>query len=332
VTVVANPLPVPEAVPFPAHLSSLLQALTTGAAAARAASQSQATLVAEDSMTGVCASIVAGAVRSRDRGILAINLFLRPNPTLRRRARELLYRLALRNPRFRFTVCSGTQAGAYARTLRVSSARFALLPDCCPPGPPVWISPVNPRVAPDDGYVFIGGEAYRDWDTALEAARLANDVEFVFAAFSKRWRNPSVPANVTVRLDLSEDDFFESVARARVVVIPLLGEVTAGLLVLINAVLRGKLVIATRTSVTELYVPEDCRDVLVPLGEAGSLAAAIRRYCADDDERVACAIKCQDFVVTSHSAEQYTQALLDLIRQLDESTLPHAVRLDLPGP
>jgi glycosyltransferase involved in cell wall biosynthesis len=214
-------------------------------------------------------------------------------------------------------VCSGTQADTYARIFGVSSARFPLLPDCCLPG---WVSPVHPRMAPDDGYVFIGGVAYRDWSTALEAARLASDIEFVFAAFSKFWRNVALPANVTVKLDLSLDEFDDCMARARVVAIPLLGEVTAGLIVLINAVLRGKLVIATRTSITELYVPAGCRDVLVPMSEPESLAATIRRYCADDEDRLACAIECQDFVVTTHSAQEYTRQLMDVIEEMDESS------------
>jgi len=175
-------------------------------------------------------------------------------------------------------------------------------------------------MALDDGYVFVGGVAYRDWSTALEAARLASDIEFVFVAFSKYWRNVAVPANVTVKLDLSQDEFYDSLAKARVVAIPLLGVVTAGLLVLINALLRGKLVIATRTSVTELYIPAGCRDVLVPMGEPESLAATIRRYCADDENRLACAIECQDFVVTTHSAQAYTRRLLDLIEDMDETS------------
>ena len=317
VRVVGNPVPMPAALPIPAPLSSWGLALATGAAAARVASRTRATLVTEDSMIGVCASMLAGVGGFQDRGILGINLFLGISPTLRRRARELLYRLALRNPRTRFTVCSGAQADTYARMLGVSSARFPLLPDCCLPA---WTSPVHPRMALDDGYVFVGGVAYRDWSTALEAARLASDIEFVFVAFSKYWRNVAVPANVTVKLDLSQDEFYDSLAKARVVAIPLLGVVTAGLLVLINALLRGKLVIATRTSVTELYIPAGCRDVLVPMGEPESLAATIRRYCADDENRLACAIECQDFVVTTHSAQAYTRRLLDLIEDMHETS------------
>ena len=163
-----------------------------------------------------------------------------------------------------------------------------------------------------------GGWHPADWDTALEAARLASDIEFVFVAWSRLWRDVAVPPNVTVKLDLSQDEFYDSLARARLVAVPLLGDVTAGLIVLINAALRGKLVIATRTPVTEVYVPPSCREALVPMGDPEALAEAIRRYCCDDAGRLAQAIEFQDFVVTTHSAQAYTQRLLGHIREINE--------------
>ena len=316
VRVVSNPVPIPTAIPIPAPLSSWLRSLSTGVAAARVASRTRATLVAED-MTASCAAVLAGFGRFHDRGILGINLIFESNPSLRRRARGLLHRLALRNPRARFTVSSAMLADTYARIFGVSSNRFPLLPDCIPPD---WSSPVHPAMAPDDGYVFVGGERCRDWSTALEAARIAGDIEFVFAARSKRWRSEPVPPNVTVKLDLSVEDFFDSVARARLVAITLTSGVTAGLVVLLNAVLRGKLVIATRTSVTELYAPATCLDVLVPIGEPSALATTIRRYHADDENRLAFAIECQDFVVTMHSAQAYERQLADIIREMAGSS------------
>jgi glycosyltransferase involved in cell wall biosynthesis len=110
------------------------------------------------------------------------------------------------------------------------------------------------------------------------------------------------------------------VSRARLVAIPLLSDVTAGLVVLLNSVLRGKLVIASRTSVTELYVPAGCDDVLVPMADPAALAATIRRYCANDEQRLACGLACQKHVVTTHSAQAYARRLTALISEMSEAS------------
>lgn len=294
-------------------MTTWARSLLTGIASARLASRTGSTVVTEELMPGAVAAVVEMAPGSRDRGVVNVNLIFERDPSVRRRARELLYRLALRNPRSLFTAGSPELSAEYARTFSTAAARFPVLPDCVLP---IWVDPVSPRSTPDDGYVFIGGEANRDWGTAIAAARLAPDTDFVFSARSQLWAHTDVPSNVRVVLDVSEDRFYELLSRSRLVALPLTSDVTAGLVVLMNALLRGKLVVATRTSVTSLYFPRAASGVLVPRADPGALAAAVRTFWDEDEARLTLAEDCQEFLLREHSAHDYSLRLVELVRRL----------------
>ena len=312
VRVAPLPIRIPSP-PLPATVATWVRCLLAGYSAARLASRTRSAVVTEEPMAGAVAAVASARPGSQDRGVLSINLIFEPSTSARRQARAVLYRLALRNPRSLFTAGSPELAGSYARLFSVPAARFPVLPDC---SLPIWVDPVPPRSTPDDRYVFIGGEANRDWETALATARLAPEVDFVFSARSRHWRHSDVPGNVTVLLDIPEDRFYEVLSRARLVALPLTSDVTAGLVVLMNALLRGKLVLATRTSVTELYFPAARSDVLVRIGDPAALVAAIRRYWEARDLRLDVAGECQAFLVREHSAQDYAERVVQLLAQL----------------
>jgi hypothetical protein len=314
VAVAPQPVSLPSS-PIPVALATWVRCLLSGISAARLASRTRSAVVTEEPMAGAFAAVAAAVIGSRDRGILSINLIFEPDSSARRRARALLYRLALRNQAAVFTAGSPELSRAYAHLFSAPPARFPVLPDC---SLPIWVDPVPPRATPDDGYVFIGGEANRDWNTALAAARLAPHVDFVFSARSRLWKHDHVPSNVTVLLDITEDRFYEVLSRARLVALPLTSDVTAGLVVLMNALLRGKLVLATRTSVTELYFPHDAQDVLVDIADPSALAAAIGRYWQDAELRLAAAEECQRFLVREHSAQDYAREVVRILEMLGE--------------
>ena len=83
-----------------------------------------------------------------------------------------------------------------------------------------------------------------------------------------------------------------------------------------NALLRGKLVVATRTSVTSLYFPRAASGVLVPRADPGALAAAVRTFWDEDEARLTLAEDCQEFLLREHSAHDYSLRLVELVRRL----------------
>lgn len=101
--------------------------------------------------------------------------------------------------------------------------------------------------------------------------------------------------------------------QARLVVLPLNSEVTAGLIVLKNSILMGKPVIATETSATKNYFPEDCRDLLVPMGDVQEMAKALRRLWHDEETRLLKTKLLRDYIMHNYSPAVFAARVADLI-------------------
>ena len=141
----------------------------------------------------------------------------------------------------------------------------------------------------DDGYVFAGGGTGRDFATLIEAVDgTRTQLRIVtFGPESLRWAAP-LPENVQVEWTMPLQDFLERIARARVVVVPLLDESSDfGQTTVVQALSLGKPVVATRSPGVVDYVADGREGFLVAAGDAGALRAAIARL-DDDDLRRAC--------------------------------------------
>ncbi len=78
------------------------------------------------------------------------------------------------------------------------------------------------------------------------------------------------------------DDYFRVLLQAAVVVVPLLvDDISAGQMVMIQAMACGCALVVTDTPTTREYVSHDVEALLVPLGDAAAMAAALRALLAD---------------------------------------------------
>ena len=303
-------------------IGSYAEAMFLGGRAKRFAAIHGAVIVAssEGHRAGVFASIAPVMHGHWRPPALCMNLMLYDKPGPRTGLRKLLYRTALLNRRITFTVSTGDLRDHYARLLATRSERFVVLPDCYAPG-----HRALPQHDPvdDGGYAFVGGDAARDWETAIAAARACPTVSFLFVARSRSWRNVDLPPNVELRFDLPLGDFFEAMRRSRLVLVPLSNDVvTAGIIVVTHGAIMDSLVIATRTPATELYYPPECSDLLMPMGDTRSFANCIRKYWEDEHERRAAADRLQAFVLEHHSPEAYAQAVGSWVRSAFRETAP----------
>jgi glycosyltransferase involved in cell wall biosynthesis len=290
-------------------LAGYVSSLRLGWRAARAAARKQGVVVADTTahMAGVFAAVVPASWSLRRAPALCLNLILYDKPGWRTLARKSLYRLALANKRAMFTVSNGDLRDHYARMLRASPERFTVLPDCYSPGHREFRQHDSSE---EEGYVFVGGEAARDWATAMEAARLCPTTQFIFVARERRWKDRSLPDNVELRFDLPLNDFYEVMRRSSLVVVPLNNEiVTAGLIVVTHGALMGCPVLATRTPAVESYYPSESQDLLVPPRDPVALADRISRYEEDPGARDAAAAALRAFVLQNHSPEAYAGAV-----------------------
>lgn len=130
--------------------------------------------------------------------------------------------------------------------------------------------------------VVAAGRSGRDYATLLRAVEgLPVDTHIIC---DQPGLIPPYPANGGVRVlaDCHEDALIEEMARASVVVVPLsVADISAGQMVLIQAKALQRPLIVTDTPTTRDYVTDGEDGLLVPLGDAAALRAAIQRVTSE---------------------------------------------------
>ena len=125
-----------------------------------------------------------------------------------------------------------------------------------------------------DRYFFSGGTSNRDYKTLADAFRGIR-ARLVIACHANDIKGLDLPDNVTVRHDVFGDLFQDHIDKAYAVILPILrNDVSAGQLVLIDAMRSGKASIVTSGSCMEDYVDRSCA-VSVPRQDAQALAEAV---------------------------------------------------------
>lgn len=142
----------------------------------------------------------------------------------------------------------------------------------------------------DEGYVFAGGGAGRDFATLIEAMR-DSDLPLRIVTFSPEtlgWPG-ELPDNVKVEWTMPLPQFLERIAGARIVVVPLReGTSDFGQTTVLQALSLGKPVVATRSPGVVDYVHDEREGLLVEAGDVAACRAAVMRLFADAQLREDC--------------------------------------------
>lgn len=138
--------------------------------------------------------------------------------------------------------------------------------------------------AAEGGFFFTGGTSNRDYPTLVEAFR-GLPYRLEIACYPGDVAGLDLPPNVSVLHGVFDDEFKQKVRDCLAVVIPIRkADVSAGQLVLLDAMRLGKSSIVTQGSCMEDYVDDSCA-LRVPGQDAAALRAAIERLAGDADLR-----------------------------------------------
>jgi glycosyltransferase involved in cell wall biosynthesis len=143
-------------------------------------------------------------------------------------------------------------------------------------------------VAREDGSVFTGGGADRDFAALVEAAR-GEETRLEIVAFAPGAVGGDLPSNVRVRGPLRPHEFLERMASAAVVAVAVREPRSPhGQTTLVQALALGKPVVATRSAGLVDYVEDGREGLLVEAGDVDGYRSAIRRLLDDPAFREAC--------------------------------------------
>jgi hypothetical protein len=165
----------------------------------------------------------------------------------------------------------------------------------------------------DDGLVFAGGDSMRDYEPLIEAARHVPAP--VVIASRRKLRGP-LPANLRAG-PLPHARFLQTLHRASIVVVPFTRGLrrSAGQQTYLNAMALGKLVVVTDGLGVGDYLEHGRTALIVPPGDAASLAAALR-WALDPANGPAVARIREQGRAIAHARftpEAYVNRLLDVV-------------------
>lgn len=197
-----------------------------------------------------------------------------------------LYRWLVTSPALNVLVC----AASFERKLYVANfgaqvdRKLVFIPfgRNMPLAPPERLP--GPAAGAAEPFFFTGGTSNRDYKTLLDAFR-GLPYRLEIACYPQDVAGLDVPPNVTVLHGVFDDEFKRKVRECLAVVIPIRkADVSAGQLVLLDAMRVGKASIVTQGSCMEDYVDDSCA-VCVPGQDAKALQDAVRHLAEDEASR-----------------------------------------------
>ena len=165
---------------------------------------------------------------------------------------------------------------------RTARAKFV----CIPYG--LHISGREEKIKPESAvssnrpYILTAGRSGRDYATLFKAVEFLDIDLHVVCDSSNPLAGLTVPANVSILRDCYDAAYVDELRSALFVVIPLgVNDISAGQMVLIQAMAFAKPTIITRTATVEEYVLDGKQSLLVSQGSVTELRAAIDRLISD---------------------------------------------------
>jgi len=275
----------------------------------RLAGRGDATIVSTNFHVGALAAALSRLRRGGQPNVLALNAIVREKAPALTWARTHLYRLAFGGGSLRLTVNSRENALRYQRMFGFDEQHISVVND---PWAPHY--PLEDRSDAGSDSIFCGGEAARDWETFFAVARDHPEICFIGVALSRDWAyQERVPDNVDMRFDIPESEFYERLEKARIVLLPLKGSVTAGLIVLVRSALLGRLILATKTPATDSYYPMSRSELLVAEGDTQAFSQLIDRYWDDAAARRAAAADVKAHILEHRSPDSYLDAIAAIL-------------------
>ncbi|MDI6840033.1 MAG: glycosyltransferase [bacterium] len=266
-------------------------------------------IIAWNAVNGVFVCLIFKLFRRIDTKIGVLNLIVHDKSLLLMFLRKLIYTYSLKRATF-ISVNHTIYATGFSKKFKVPLNKFKILQDAVKSDEFNYTGINN-----SNNYdVFSGGEAKRDWETLFNAAVLNPEISFCVVARRKTFNIAKVPPNVDLHFDLNSEEFYEKMKKSKIVVLPLKGSMTAGLLVLTKAMLMGKAVIATKTVTTENYIVSGKNGLFVEEGDYEDLAQKIHNLLYNEGYLINLGLEARRSILKNHTEHNYSESLTSILK------------------
>lgn len=191
-------------------------------------------------------------------------IYTKRGSPLKNSIREIYFKLV-----FSFVskvIChSRLEVAEYSRIFKRSKARFVFIPyGMHVDGSEEYSSSMLPEPETSNRYLLTAGRSGRDYSTLIEAIRGLDIQLHLICDSDQALKDIEFPPNVTVLRNCYDEAYIEELRNAWIVVLPLAeADISAGQMVLLQAMSFGKPVVITKTPTVVHYVEAGVDALLV---------------------------------------------------------------------
>ncbi|HTV90557.1 MAG TPA: glycosyltransferase family 4 protein [Stellaceae bacterium] len=245
-------------------------------------------------------------------------IFTRRSSPLYQKLRIMYYRFVL--SRCVKIIChSENEIALYAETFPSIADRFEFLPLGMNVGGwrNISIDPIADDLKSRRLRVLSVGRSGRDYPT-LAAAVAGEEFDVTVVCDSgEALRGLRETDTIKILRDCYDADYFAQLRSCDVMVVPLAVEnISQGQMVVVQAMAYGKPIVVTRTPTICHYLVDGVEALMVPLGDASALRAALRRLRDDPDLYQRLRWAAREGYVKRHSLAVYTKHLVAAIEKI----------------
>jgi hypothetical protein len=171
--------------------------------------------------------------------------------------------------------------------------------------------------------VFSCGASARDWDTFVKVSERFPNSKFHVIARECDWKSEYNRDNIAVEFNVPHESYIEKLKESTIVFLPLKSQMTAGLLVMFDAVKNGRLVLVTDNESTSQFVPDDLKQfMLVKMGDTFDAARKLKKiFSLSRDERLEIINKEKSYLYENYSEDVYNKRLNAIIEEVKSENL-----------
>lgn len=195
--------------------------------------------------------------------------------------KAVLYRLAFK--RLLCSVNNEELINLYHRVYNIPTEQFFIQPDT--------IDDFGMRILredkdnTDEGYIFTGGNSYRDWELFLKVVKALPQYQFVGVAARPSFPKGNFPQNLTMYFDIPREKFLSLLRHCRIGYIPINVKTQGGQIVVYELSLYHKPVVTTDSYAIKSIINNGENGYLVEIGDVKSSVNAIESLMENNSIR-----------------------------------------------
>ena len=167
-------------------------------------------------------------------------------------------------------------------------------------------------------YIVAAGRSGRDYNTLLQAFQGLDAYLRVVSNYIPEMARAKIDPRVEILTSCFGEEYMREIIGSTIVVVPLaVADISAGQMVVVQSMGLGKAIIVTDTPTIRDYVVDGQNGVLVPMGDANAMRAAIQDLLQNPEKRARLGTNARATFDANLSTEGHLRGLIESIYETE---------------